>query len=148
MSSTEPATEVIAPSPWYRNGLAFSCTRCGGCCTGVPGFVWVNVEEIARLAAFLGATFEAFAEAHVRRVGPRYSLKEQAGGDCIFWNKQAGCSVYAARPVQCQTWPFWPENIESRARWEQVTAVCPGSGHGQWFSVEEIRAKAARVHTV
>jgi Fe-S-cluster containining protein len=148
MSSTEPATETIAETPWYRDGLTFSCTRCGACCTGAPGFVWVNVDEIAWIAAFRGETFDAFSSAHVRRVGSRYSLKEQPGGDCIFWDKQAGCTVYAARPAQCQSWPFWPENIETRASWKYVTVICPGSGRGRWFSVEEIRATAARVHTV
>jgi hypothetical protein len=49
--------------------------------------------------------------------------------------------------VQCQTWPFWPENIESPAAWDHVTRVCPGSAsaQGRFFSLEEIRAAAARV---
>ena len=28
--------------PWYRDGLRFECTRCGHCCTGAPGYVWVD----------------------------------------------------------------------------------------------------------
>ena len=36
--------------PWYRDGLAFTCTRCGACCTGAPGYVWVDADEIAALA--------------------------------------------------------------------------------------------------
>ena len=43
-------------SPWYQDGLAFSCTRCGACCTGAPGYVWVSPEEIGRLAEFRGQT--------------------------------------------------------------------------------------------
>ena len=83
----------------------------------------------------------------VRRVGKRYSLIEKPGGDCIFWQKEAGCTVYPARPVQCQTWPFWPENVESPRAWEDVTRHCPGSGRGQWFSLEEIQESAAKVHS-
>src|SRR5512135_726725 len=98
-------------SPWYRDGLAFECTRCGACCTGAPGYVWMNVEEIARLAAFRGEAIAQFSKRFVRRVGHRYSLIETPGGDCVFWDRQAGCTVYPARPVQCQTWPFWPENL-------------------------------------
>jgi Fe-S-cluster containining protein len=104
-------------------------------------------EEIARLAAYRGETVEQFSKQFVRRVGHRYSLIEKPGGDCIFWDKAAGCTVYPARPVQCQTWPFWPENIETPEEWEGVKSVCPGSGRGQWFSLEEIQAAAARVHT-
>ena len=133
--------------PWYREGLAFTCTRCGACCTGAPGYVWVNPEEIARLAEHRGEKVDDFSRKFVRRVGNRFSLTERPGGDCIFWDRQAGCTVYNARPVQCRTWPFWPENIASPEDWESVTAICPGSGQGQIFSVEEIRATAAKVHT-
>ena len=134
-------------NPWYESGLAFECTRCGACCTGAPGFVWVNEEEIGRIASYRNETVEQFSKRHVRRVGERYSLIERPGGDCIFWDKGRGCTVYPARPAQCQTWPFWPDNIESRETWDAVTKVCPGSGRGQVFSVEQIEASAARVHT-
>lgn len=134
-------------SPWYGEGLRFQCTRCGACCTGAPGYVWVTAEEMARLAEYRGESIDDFTRKYVRRVGRRYSLIEKPGGDCIFWDRQAGCTVYPARPVQCQTWPFWRENIESPAAWEHVTQVCPGSGKGQWFSVEEIEAAAARTRS-
>jgi Fe-S-cluster containining protein len=124
--------------PWYQDGLAFSCTRCGACCTGAPGFVWVSPEEVERLAEFRGETVEQFSSKFVRKVGDRYSLIEKLGGDCIFWEKTAGCTVYPARPNQCQTWPFWPENVETRQDWEYVQGICPGSGQGRLYSVEEI----------
>jgi Fe-S-cluster containining protein len=133
-------------APWFGDGLRFQCTRCGACCRGAPGYVWVVEEEIARLAAYRGETVAQFSRRFVRRVGQRYSLIEKPSGDCIFWDREAGCTVYPARPVQCQTWPFWPENLETPQSWEQVTQDCPGSGRGQWFSVDEIKAAAARVH--
>ncbi|WP_020467281.1 YkgJ family cysteine cluster protein [Singulisphaera acidiphila] len=140
-------TDTDQDSIWYGDGLSFECTRCGACCTGAPGYVWVIAEEIARLAAYRGETVDQFSKQYVRRVGQRYSLIEKPGGDCIFWDKASGCTVYSARPVQCQTWPFWPENLESPEDWEGVKSVCPGSGRGQWFSLEEIQASAARVHS-
>ena len=36
--------------PWFKDGLRFKCTQCGDCCTGAPGYVWVNQEEIEALA--------------------------------------------------------------------------------------------------
>jgi uncharacterized protein len=131
-------------TPWYREGLAFTCTRCGACCTGAPGFVWVEADEIARLADYRNQPFAEFTRQFVRRVGQRYSLIEKPSGDCIFWDRQAGCTVYPARPVQCQTFPFWPENLETREAWNQVQDRCPGAGRGQFFSVDEIEAAAAR----
>jgi Fe-S-cluster containining protein len=134
-------------SPWYRDGLSFRCTRCGACCTGAPGYVWVNKDEIAQLAAARGTSPAQFAKQFVRRVGNRYSLIEKPGGDCIFWDRHAGCTVYAARPVQCRTWPFWPENIETPEAWAAVQRICPGSGKGDFFSLAEIRDAALKVQS-
>ena len=129
---------------WYRDGLAFTCTKCGACCTGAPGYVWVSPEEIERLADFRGLSVREFSARFVRKVGQRHSLIERPGGDCIFWDKTAGCTVYPARPVQCQTWPFWPENVESPEEWDRVRTVCPGSGKGRVYTVGEIVASISR----
>jgi Fe-S-cluster containining protein len=116
--------------PWYRDGLRFACTRCGACCTGAPGYVWVGVPEIDRLAAHLGLTRDEFSRRYVRGVAGRYSLVEKPGGDCTFWDATRGCTVYEARPEQCRTWPFWPDNVETPEDWSQVEAICPGAGRG------------------
>ncbi len=80
----------------------------------------------------------------VRQVGDDYSLIEKPGGDCIFWDKVAGCTVYPARPAQCQTWPFWPEPGVAR-RLGSSRGKLPGSGHGRLYTIEEIKASVARV---
>jgi Fe-S-cluster containining protein len=129
-------------APWYRDGLRFECTRCGACCTGAPGYVWVTPEEVARLAEFLGESVEEFGRKSLRRVGSRYSLIEKAGGDCIFWSRESGCTVYPARPVQCRTWPFWPDNLEAPDDWERTQRACPGSGRGRLYSLDEIESAA------
>jgi len=41
------------------------------------------------------------------------------------------CLVYEARPAQCRTWPFWPENMNARAWDREVVAFCPGVGKGR-----------------
>ena len=91
-------TRPRSDSPWYHEGLAFACTRCGACCTNAPGYVWVNLEEIEALAEFRGETVDQFSSKYVRRVGDHYSLTERKNGDCIFWDAQEGCTVYPARP--------------------------------------------------
>ena len=35
---------------WYHEGLRFECTQCGKCCSGAPGFVWVDDGEVAAMA--------------------------------------------------------------------------------------------------
>ncbi|HLU48080.1 MAG TPA: YkgJ family cysteine cluster protein [Planctomycetota bacterium] len=122
--------------PWYAEGLRFRCTQCGRCCTGSPGYVWMGEQEIERLARFLSLTVEEFGKRYLRRVGRRLSLIEKANDDCIFWEN--GCTVYPARPDQCRTFPFWPENLESREDWDGVAEECPGVNRGKLYSVEEI----------
>ena len=80
--------------PWYAAGLRFECTQCGDCCTGAPGFVWVNKEEIQALAGELEMEVAEFEQNYVRKVGIRKSLKEFSNGDCyLFDNETRKCTV-------------------------------------------------------
>ena len=124
--------------PWYCDGLAFECTRCGNCCTGAPGYVWVTIDEAKSLSESLTLSLEEFANRYLRLVGDRLSLIEQPTGECIFWDSIAGCRVYESRPAQCRTWPFWPENLASPEDWAKTQGTCPGSGRGRIHSLEEI----------
>ena len=63
-------------SPWYSKGLRFECTGCGQCCTGAPGYVWVNDQEIEEIALFLNLSKEEFSRLYLRRVNGELSLLE------------------------------------------------------------------------
>ncbi|MGE0757091.1 MAG: YkgJ family cysteine cluster protein [Pirellulaceae bacterium] len=128
---------------WYADGLRFQCTQCGDCCTGAPGYVWVNQEEIQSLAAAIGATDMAeFERTYVRPVGVRKSLREFPNGDCVFFDgERRACRVYGARPRQCRTWPFWDSNLKSPEEWQRTCEVCPGSGTGRLYIVSEIESQ-------
>jgi len=128
--------------PWYRQGLSFQCTGCGSCCAGEPGYVWVNQGEIEALAGAVGLKPAEFEEAFVRPVGRRKSLVEQPNGDCVLFDRLARrCKVYAVRPRQCRTWPFWESNLRTPEDWEQTCRHCPGSGRGPTVILEEILAQ-------
>jgi Fe-S-cluster containining protein len=130
--------------PWFKDGLRFKCTQCGDCCTGAPGYVWVNQEEIVALALEVKLPVDEFERRYVRKVGIRKSLREYDNGDCVFFDTEARkCTVYGARPRQCRTWPFWDSNIKTEKAWKQTCEICPGSGKGQIVSVEEILAQSA-----
>lgn len=124
--------------PWYKDGLRFRCTQCGHCCTGAPGFVWVSVAEVAALAEFRGEPVAEFTGLYTRLAHRGRSLREQPNGDCVFYDRRAGCTVYQVRPRQCRTWPFWESNVETPADWERTCAHCPGSGQGELIPAEEI----------
>ena len=137
----------MSKTPWYRDGLKFKCTGCGDCCTGDEGYVWVNKAEIAAMAAAIGEEdIERFEGLYVRKVGIRKSLKEYAGGDCVFFDNEARtCAVYKARPRQCGTWPFWQSNLRSEEIWEEIAEDCPGCNRGKLHSLEEIQKQMGAI---
>ena len=124
--------------PWYRDGLRFTCTQCGDCCTGAPGFVWLTDDELAALAAFLKEHVDEVRAVYTRKARGRRTIREKANGDCVFFERGKGCTVYPVRPAQCRTWPFWESNVESPEAWERTERACPGSGQGQLIPAEEI----------
>jgi len=130
--------------PWYADGLRFRCTQCGQCCRGAPGNVWLTEREAAALAAQLGLTPEAFRRRYTRRRkwhGIR--LAEKANLDCIFYRPDGGCTVYALRPRQCRTWPFWRRVLASPATWAEAARDCPGIDRGRLYRREEIERRLA-----
>ncbi|MEW4528610.1 YkgJ family cysteine cluster protein [Maioricimonas sp. JC845] len=142
----QPSEHSTDDAPWYREGLQFSCTQCGNCCTGSPGYVWVTEEEIAAIAEYLEKPIGEIRLMHTRPVGRRTSLREFANGDCTFFDgRTRGCMIYPVRPVQCQTWPFWKSNLSSPEAWDEVGRTCPGVGRGDFVSLDEITRQAERV---
>jgi hypothetical protein len=153
-----PSQQIDPVGPWFAGGLKFTCSQCGNCCTGGPGYVWVSPEEIVRLAEFLHITADQVVERYCRKVGDRLSFKEKRGPggfDCVFLTegketapskggvplKRQGCSIYPVRPLQCRTWPFWPENLSEPGNWERAAQRCHGMNHGRrQFSLRQIES--------
>src|SRR5262249_16247914 len=119
---------------------------CGKCCQG-PGYVWVNDEELAAIAAFRGEVIEEVPDLYSREHRRGRYLRDNAQGDCIFYDREKGCVIYPVRPSQSRTWPFWHSNVASPEAWQATCEVCPGSGQGDLIPVEEIleRVKVIRL---
>lgn len=120
----------------------FSCSRCSVCCRHEAGYVFLSHADINRMAAFLKQTETDFIEKWCRTVAmgqtKRLSLRETAACDCIFWsNRQQGCGIYEARPLQCRSYPFWPHLLEPKA-WLAEQKNCPGINRGRLWQREEI----------
>lgn len=130
---------------WYKEGLAFKCTGCGGCCTGAPGYTWVSEEEIEKIADHLDLTLDEFARKYLRRVGKRWSLKElNPSYDCVFL-KGKECMIYPVRPTQCQTFPWWPQNLHSEETWAETARECEGiQPDAPLVSIGEIEKERSR----
>ena len=126
--------------PWYHQGLQFTCSGCGDCCSGSPGYVWVSAEEIAIMATAINHSVEDFEKIYIRKIGARKSLKELPNYDCVFLHEETRkCELYDARPTQCKTWPFWDSNLRTPADWERTCGECPGSGSGKLYALDSIQ---------
>jgi Fe-S-cluster containining protein len=129
--------------PWFREGLRFQCRRCGACCTGEPGYVYLRRGEAGAIAAFAGLGVKEFRARYTRKDHGRTSLGEESDGRCVFF-EEGECRIYQVRPVQCRTFPFWRWNTASRENWKTMAGECPGLGKGKLFSLEEIRSLLAK----
>jgi Fe-S-cluster containining protein len=93
------------------------------------------------MAKHLGVSTSAFTRKYCDKLGPAFHLKEDGvNPDCMFLVDKR-CSIYEARPVQCRTWPFWPEVMPAKAWKKEVMSFCPGVGKGRVWSREEIEAR-------
>jgi uncharacterized protein len=128
----------MTTAPWYADGLRFRCQRCGACCTGAPGYVWLRIEEATAIAARLGVETSGFLARYTRRALGGLSLREEADGRCVLFESGSGCRAYEARPRQCRTWPFWARIVATPAAWQREAADCPGMGQGDVTGPEEI----------
>jgi len=123
-------------SYFFDQGLFFECRRCGACCTGDPGIVHVNKNEIKRIARFLSIPVSSLVENYLDPLREDFSIREYQDGRCYFYQDE--CTIHPVRPSQCQTFPFWFENLRSSKKWRRIARECPGIGCGKLFSKEQI----------
>jgi len=124
---------------FWDTGLHFSCTACGNCCQLDGGKVFLTEDEVNRAAEYLGMSIDEFIATYIRAIVEQesYVLRDGEKDCCIFLEDQK-CNIYPVRPMQCRTFPFWPENVKSLYRWKIVAEDCPGIGQGRLYTAEEI----------
>ena len=124
---------------WYASeegGLSFRCTRCGRCC-GLEGTrkVHVSDREIEEIARLLGEPETSVREDRVTRTETGHQVlrgKQRGTGEvCTFLHSDGTCKIHRAKPVQCRTYPFWPEFLASPFEWKAEGARCEGIGSVQ-----------------
>jgi len=128
-------------TPFHAQGLRFQCTGCGECCrsrNGKPSWVYVTLDERRRLARHFKLRTSAFTRRYCARTNGFWHLRDPAS-DCMFLDG-ARCTVYAARPGQCRTYPFWNENMGAHA-WAKTARECEGVGRGRVWTREEIEQR-------
>jgi len=131
---------LMAKKKFWQDGIRFECQGTGKCCTsrGSYGYVYLTLEDRRRLARQFELSTVAFTKRYCTKTDGHFHLKGFQES-CQFLNGRS-CLVYEARPAQCRTWPFWPENMTSRAWSKEVLAFCPGVGKGKLYTEVEIRS--------
>lgn len=125
---------------WYEKGVQFGCTKCGKCCTGSPGYVWLTEEDLTTLCHHFKMDRASFCKKYTRNVNGKLSLLEDSVTyDCILL-KNNQCTAYKARPSQCSQFPFWKSIMRSAKTWEEAKGLCEGINNpeGRVFSKDEI----------
>jgi len=126
---------------FYKKGLRFECQRCGRCCQSRGGYsyVYVSLPERRRLARHLKLPTQTFTRRYCEKADGLFHVRNPEKG-CLFL-KRGRCSVYAARPLQCRTWPFWPDNMSRNVWFGEVQKDCPGAGAGPLIDAVRIERR-------
>jgi uncharacterized protein len=128
---------------YYRgNPLRFECTGCGACCSGDgEQFVFLAPGEAQAIAGHLGVRRERFRRRYMMLTpaGDRV-LRMTGRGTCVFLQENGSCAIYATRPLQCRTYPYWLELVTTREAWEREAARCEGIGRGAQVPLAVIEA--------
>lgn len=107
------------------SSLPFDCTGCGKCCK-TKGNVWLSPAEATAAADFLSVTEDTFVDDYASntltdgRSSPWIQLKNSKEGPCVFLDLETNqCQIYSVRPIQCSTYPFWPNVMKSQQSWNE-----------------------------
>jgi hypothetical protein len=117
---------------YQHHSLRFACTGCGRCCTG-PGahyVVEVTRAEQQRIQKHLGLSWPWFRRRYVFRYDDERESLKMPAGRCVFLDDANRCRIYPVRPLQCRTYPFWPEPVAHGYAWRLERRRCEGIGRG------------------
>ncbi len=90
------------------------------------------------MAEFLEISLSSFTRQYTQPTDFGFRSLRFENGACIFL-KDNLCVVHEVKPTQCRTWPFWEENLESKATWQsEVVDFCPGASEGNSIDDELI----------
>lgn len=101
--------------------------------------------DLPRMAQFLGVPIDAFESKYVSRTARHIRLRKPPDRQCHF-HRDNKCAIHPVKPVQCRTFPFWPELIESEEAWDEAAAYCPGMGRGELVQIEAATEIASEMH--
>ena len=107
----------------------------GGC------YVYVSNEEIEKVSDFLGLSRAWFKRRYLLRLPEEgWVLAVSDDETCVFLGADKRCTIYEVRPVQCLSYPYWPEVVLRKSDWKRESRRCEGIGQGKIVSKKKIAA--------
>ncbi len=106
-----------------------ACKKCGALCCKGEGYVILSEDEIESISNYLKITVDKFVRLYTKKVeyGKKDALVDlKIAGEtrCVFLNADNKCEIYAVRPKQCRTFPFW-KNLKNK-NIKELQRLCPG----------------------
>lgn len=124
----------------YNPRMRFACQPgCTRCCTQ-KGWVYLGVNDIPALAAYLGLGESEFRDRFIYATKNTRRLRMKQG-QCPFLSAE-GCSVHPAKPTQCRVFPFWPDLVQDKRELRATAKWCPGIGKGDFVPVAILEQSA------
>lgn len=115
--------------------MKFECVKCGGCCKQ-NGALRLLVDDIERIAEFIGLTPEEFC----RQYSVNHTYKNLYFIDiydrCCFLDKNNNCKINSVKPFFCSNYIPYVDNPGS-----PIYKVCRGIGVGRDWNDEEINER-------
>jgi hypothetical protein len=119
--------------------MRFQCqSGCIRCCEQ-KGHIYVTGDDIARMAAHLGITGTEFRRIYLCGTTP-LRFRKQRNKQCPFLLAD-GCSVHKVKPLQCSSFPYWPELL-SKPGQSEAAEYCPGMNRGPLVNLKTAKKVA------
>jgi len=104
----------------------------------------MSKKEAERIRLHLGITENWFRRRYITHLTRNTLTARMKNGRCTFLNNNGQCKIYRLRPVQCRTYPYWPEIVDNLKSWNQEAKHCEGINNGTIVPISEIKQKLAQ----
>ena len=123
-----------------KEPLRFECQPdCFKCCMK-PGIIYFDREDIRNAAEYLGISPSELKEIFLTRDDGKWVMEVGADGTPCSFLTDTGCGIHNGKPKQCQSYPFWRENMDSKSMWKLVGGFCPGIDVGPMIEIDTIKS--------
>jgi Fe-S-cluster containining protein len=103
-------------------------------------YVFLNEREAEEIRVYLKLSRSWYRRRYLSRLPDGDLVASwQGDGRCVFLDARGECGIYPVRPVQCRTYPFWPEIVSRQRDWRRESRRCEGINRGGEVPVTRIK---------